>query len=285
MSIEGGLARAVDRACEVDATALQIFVKSSRQWKARELEDPEVVTFRRRVAESGLTDHTLAHASYLINLASPDKDVRRRSEQALSEELERCARLGLPFLVLHPGSHGGAGEQDGLRRIVRALDRLLQPPHRGKGTGGAVTVLLETTAGQGSHLGSRFEEIGWILQRARQGDRLGVCFDTCHCLAAGYEFRDGRSYRAMLREFDRAIGLDRLRAFHLNDSKYPLGSRRDRHEHIGRGEIGLEAFRLILNDRRFRDRPMILETPKGRDLAEDRVNLAVLREMVGWKAT
>lgn len=282
MSIEGGVARAVERAERVDATALQIFVKSSRQWSSGPIGAAEAALFRRRAARAGLSGHTLAHAGYLINLASPDPAVRRRSTSALRDELRRCERLEIPRLVIHPGSHRGSGEEAGLARVVKLLDGLLLP-----GSGGrrrplapGVTVLLETTAGQGSNLGHRFEQIGWILERARCSERLGVCFDTCHVLAAGYEFRDASSYRETFRRFDRAIGLARLLAFHLNDSKRPLGSRKDRHEHLGRGEVGLEAFRLILADRRFRRLPMVLETPKGPDLREDVENLAVLRAML-----
>lgn len=282
MSIEGGLPRAVDRAQQVDATALQVFVKSSRQWAGKPLAKAEAAAFRRRVEEAGLAEHTLAHAGYLINLASPEAAARRRSAGALADELARCSRLGIPFLVLHPGSHLGSGVEAGLNRVVEILDRLLLP--RKSGRGGAsepgVTVLLETTAGQGSNLGHRFEQIGWILDRARCAERLGVCFDTCHVLAAGYEFRDAASYRETLRGFERAIGIERLLAFHLNDSKQPLGSRKDRHEQIGRGEVGLEPFRLILRDRRFRNLPMLLETPKGPDLREDAENLSILRAML-----
>jgi len=282
MSIEGGIARAVERAEQVDATALQVFVKSSRQWGGKALGAAEAADFRRRLEEAGLGRHTLAHAGYLINLAAPDARARRRSAAALRDELLRCERLGIPLLVVHPGSHLGAGEESGLDRVVEVLDRLLLPR---RGSGGrplapGVSVLLETTAGQGSNLGYRFEQLGWILERARCTERLGVCFDTCHVLASGYEFRDAASYAETLRRFSRAIGLDRLLAFHLNDSKQPLGSRKDRHEHIGRGEVGLEAFRLILADRRFRRLPMILETPKGPDLREDVENLAILRAML-----
>jgi deoxyribonuclease-4 len=281
MSIAGGLWRAVERAGRVDATALQLFVKSSRQWEAKPLADEEASRFRAAIEEAGLERHTLAHASYLINLATPDPAVGRRSAAALRDELDRCSRLAVPFLVLHPGSHVGSGEEAGLRRIVRGLDRLFQPSGSARRRPfPGVTLLLETTAGQGSNLGWSFAQLGRMLRLARCRERLGVCFDTCHVLAAGYEFRDARSYRAMLREFDREIGLDHLRAFHLNDSKHPLGSRKDRHEHIGRGEVGLEAFRLLLTDRRFRGRPMVLETPKGEDLREDRENLAILRAML-----
>ncbi len=274
MSIGGGMRRAVDRAIAVDATALQVFVKSARQWKPRPLDPDETAAFREAVAARDLQAHLLAHATYLINVASPDGQIRKRSVDALAVELDRCAALGIPWLVLHPGSHVGSGEEAGLKRVARAMDRVLEPRDD------AVKILLEITAGQGTNLGSRFEHIAAILSEAKTEDKIGVCFDTCHALAAGYEFRDARSYRKMKREFDAQIGLDRLCAFHLNDSKFGLGSRRDRHEHIGRGEVGLEAFRLILNDRRFRGVPMVLETPKGDDLEEDRVNLAVLRGMI-----
>lgn len=284
MSIAGGFSRAVERARSVEATALQIFVKSARQWKAAPLNRDGVRAFREAVTAAGLERHLLAHASYLINLASPKADLRKRSVDALGVELDRCGELGVPYLVLHPGSHDGAGTEAGLRRLATALDRVYRPTTRGPGGRRRVRVLLEVTAGQGNTLGARFEEIAWVMQRSERSDRLGVCFDTCHAVAAGYEFRDRRSYLETFREFDRSIGLDRLLAFHLNDSVHGLGSRRDRHAHIGRGEVGLEAFRLILNDRRFRDRPMVLETPKGEDLAEDRLNLGVLRAMVRRRA-
>ena len=283
MSIGGGLYRAVDRARSVDATALQVFVKSARQWSAKPLAHCDVESFRRAATDSGLGPYTLAHASYLINLASSDEGLRQRSVAALRDEVERCELLGIPFLVLHPGSHGGSGEDAGLERIVRGLDEVLAAP-RSKTTahraGNSTKILLETTAGQGATLGHRFEHLAHVLDRSRAGERLGVCFDTCHSLAAGYEFRDRRSYRSTFSELDRTIGISRLLAFHLNDSKHPLGSCKDRHEHIGRGEVGLEAFRLILNDRRFRSVPMVLETPKGADLVEDRENMAVLRQML-----
>lgn len=277
MSIAGGIACSVERALEVDATALQVFVKSARQWEAPPLDPGDADRFRAAAAAAGLGAVTVAHASYLLNPASPDRALRERSIRALGDELDRCARLGIPYLVMHPGSHVGEGEARGLDRIARALDRVLAGR---RARGGDVTLLLENTAGQGSNLGHRFEHLARILDASQAPERLGVCIDTCHLLAAGYEFRDRPSYLATMRELDAAVGLARVRAFHLNDSRHPLGSRRDRHEHIGRGEVGLEAFRLLLNDRRFRDRPMLLETPKGEDGAEDRVNLAVLRAML-----
>ncbi len=282
MSTAGGLPSAVQRALDVDATALQVFVKSSRQWSARPLDPSQVEAFRADAERSGLARYTLAHASYLINLASPDPALWKRSIDAFGVELERCAILGIPYLVVHPGSHVGSGEAAGLSRVARALAKLL------RGAGGraneAVTVLLEITAGQGTNLGYRFEQLARIIEESAVDERLGVCFDTCHALAAGYDFRDRRSYRETFDQLEGTIGIDKLLAFHLNDSKHGLGSRRDRHEHIGRGEVGLEAFRLLLADPRFRDLPMVLETPKGEDLAEDRKNLSTLRSLLKRQA-
>lgn len=277
MSIAGGMERAIARALSVGATALQVFCKSAGQWRARPLAADEVARFRGAARDADLADHTLSHCSYLINLASPDDALWSRSVEAFREELGRCVALGIRSVVLHPGSHVGSGEDEGLDRVARGLDAALHGPDAVMGD---VTVLLENTAGQGTNLGHRFEHLASLIERAACSDRLGVCFDTCHALAAGYEFRDATSYRAMWAAFDRAIGLDRLRAFHLNDSKRELGSRRDRHEHIGRGHVGLEAFRLVLGDRRFRGLPMVLETPKDVTLDEDRENLAVLRSLV-----
>jgi deoxyribonuclease-4 len=276
MPIDGGIHRAVERAAGLEATALQVFVKSARQWRPRALEPEEIESFRTGAAERGLAPYTLAHASYLTNPATPNPALRERSIAALRVEMERCGLLGISFLVLHPGSHVGAGERTGLERVVRALDRVT-------GTGGpaaGVKILLETTAGQGTNLGNRFEHLAWILERVRDAGRFGVCFDTCHAFAAGYDLRDDRTYDETFHGFDRTVGIDRLEAFHLNDSKHPLGSRKDRHEHIGRGEIGVGTFGRIVNDPRFRGIPMILETPKGPDLAEDRQNLKVLRGLV-----
>jgi deoxyribonuclease-4 len=276
MSIAGGFDRAVERARSVGATALQIFCKSASQWRARPLDSAEVEAFRGAAARAGLLAHTLTHTSYLINLASPDDALWARSIEALVEEIGRAAALGIPFVVLHPGSHVGSGEKAGLARVARGLDEAFsREPAAG------VTVLLENTAGQGSNLGHRFEHLGAVLRQSRRSRRLGVCFDTCHALAAGHEFRDAASYDRMWAAFDRAVGLDRLAAFHLNDSRFDLGSRRDRHEHIGQGFVGLEGFRLLLSDRRFAGMPMVLETPKDDSLDADRRNLATLRGLVG----
>jgi deoxyribonuclease-4 len=279
VSIEGGIDRAIERALALEATALQVFVGSNRAWRSRELSEAEVARFRSACARSGLAPATMAHSSYLINLAAPDAALWRRSIAAFVEELRRCERLEIPYLVVHPGAHCGAGLEAGLDRAAHALDEALGPGGRASRFSG-VRVLLEITAGQGTSLGHRFEQLAALFARARSVERLGVCFDTCHVLAAGYDFRDVRSYRSTLAEIERSIGLDRLLGFHLNDSVHPLGSRRDRHAHIGRGQVGLEGFRRILGDRRFRATPMVLETPKGRDSQLDRRNLAVLRGLV-----
>jgi deoxyribonuclease-4 len=276
MSIAGGLPSAVERARRVEATALQVFVKSANQWRARDLAEGEVEAFRGAAGEAGLSGHLTAHSTYLINLASPDEALWEKSIAAFVEELRRCAALAIPHLVVHPGSHMGAGEAAGIARVAGALDRALRAE-----PSGAVSVLLEITAGQGRCLGGTFEEVARILDAVRERDRVGACFDTCHALAAGYEFRDAPSYRETFARWDATIGLERLRAFHLNDSKGALGSRTDRHAHIGRGEVGLEAFRLLLNDPRFAALPMVIETEKQDDLEDDRRNLAVLRSLVG----
>ncbi len=274
MSIAGGVPRAIERALSVDATALQIFVKNNNQWRAKPFADGEPETFRRAVADAGLGDALIAHASYLINVASPDDALWNKSIEALAVELRRCAELGVPGLVLHPGSHVGQGVEAGLERAAAGLDRALELAD------GPTRILLEITAGQGSNLGCSFEQLAGILDQVAVRGGYAVCFDTCHALAAGYEFRDAESYAETFDALDRAVGLDSIAAFHLNDSKMPLGSRRDRHEHIGKGELGLEPFRLLLNDPRFEQVPMVLETPKGKDLEDDRVNLATLRGLI-----
>jgi len=276
MSIAGGMPKAIERAVAVEATALQVFVKSSNQWAARPLPRDEIDSYRAAAKAAGVESHTLAHASYLINLASPDPILWEKSVTALRVELDRCEALGIPWLVVHPGSHVGSGTEAGMGKVGQALARALAP----KASPGATGVLLEITAGQGNTLGSRFEELAEMMRLADGRELLGVCLDTCHALAAGYEFRDAASYRQTMATIDRTVGLDRIRGIHLNDSKGDLGSHVDRHEHIGRGKVGLEAFRLLLNDERFRDVPMVLETEKGDDLAEDRVNLGALRSLV-----
>lgn len=256
MSIAGGLPRAVDRAHASKCDALQIFTKSAGQWRARPLPPEEIALFRQRVAETGIRP-VVAHNSYLINVATAQPELRAQSCAALREELDRADALGLDALVMHPGSYTSGNEVDGLRLIAEALARLFDERPATQ-----VMILLEHTAGQGTNLGHRFEHLADIIDRLGRTSRVGVCIDTCHLLAAGYDICSPEGYRRTFDEFDRLVGVDRIRAFHLNDSKKPCGSRVDRHEHIGRGCLGLEPFRMLLNDPRFADHAMLLETPK-----------------------
>ncbi len=276
MSIAGGCHNAVAAARAHDCQALQLFTKNSNQWSARDLTDDDVSAFRKALRGSGVR-RTAAHDSYLINLASPDEVLYRRSIDAFTDEVRRAERLGLHYLVTHPGAHLDSGEETGLAKVAAALDEV-----HGRCKGFKVKVLLETTAGQGSSLGHRFEHLARILALVADPGRLGVCLDTCHVFAAGYALTPEAEYRATLREFDRLIGLRRLLVFHMNDSLKPFGSRVDRHAAIGQGHLGLEPFRLLVNDPRFRSRPMILETPKEDDDGNplDAVNLATLRGLV-----
>ncbi len=274
MSIAGGVDKALERGRRAGCDAIQIFTKNANQWKARPLSAGDAANFRARQAELGIAP-VVAHDSYLINLASLDDALWDKSVDALTEELERCELLGIPGLVLHPGAHLGSGEAAGIRRVVAALDEVSRrlPGYRAQ-------FWLETTAGQGSTLGRRFEELAAIIAGLRAPERAGVCFDTAHVFAAGYELRTAEGYAATWAEFGRLLGFASLRCFHLNDSKKELGSRVDRHAHIGQGALGLEAFRRLLNDARWRSRPMILETPKGKDMAEDMENLRILRSLI-----
>lgn len=274
MSIAGGVGNALLLGAQVECDAIQIFTRSSRQWACKPYSREELEQYRENQKETGI-DKVIAHDSYLLNLGSPDGALRRRSVAAFIDELERCEALGIANLIAHPGAHLGAGEDEGIRTIARSLDEV-----HGACPNYAVKVTLEITAGQGSNLGYRFEHISRMFDATREHERLRVCFDTEHAFAAGYDIRTAEGYERTFTEFDEVIGIDRLAAFHLNDSKKEFNSRVDRHEHIGKGHIGVEAFRLLLNDRRFWGLPMCLETPKGKDLAEDRENLAVLRGLL-----
>jgi deoxyribonuclease-4 len=274
MSIAGGVEKALERGKEAGCDTIQIFVKTPNRWVTKALADKNVTAFKEAVDETGIWP-VFAHSLYLANLATTDTALWEKSVHAITDGLERCERLGLPGLVLHPGSHKGAGEEIGLKRISMALDRI-----HGDLPGYQVQVWLEVTAGQGDHLGHTFEQIRAMIDGVQEPERLGVCFDTAHAFAAGYELRTRDGYEETWAQFDSVLGLDRLKAIHLNDSKRELGSRVDRHEHIGQGELGVEAFRLLLNDPRFRDTPMTLETEKGPDLEEDKENLALLRSLL-----
>jgi deoxyribonuclease-4 len=275
MSIAGGLHLAFERLREVGGEALQIFIKNQRQWRAPEIKPESAERFRKSWEESGFIPMAV-HDTYLINLAATDALTLERSISALVEELGRTAILGIPYVIMHPGSHMGQGIEAGLERFVKNLDTALSLSDTPD-----VSILIENTAGQGTQLGSTFEEIGYILNSSRLSHRLGVCFDTCHGFGAGYDIRDPEHYTQVFSEFDRCIGLARLKYFHLNDSKKELGSRVDRHEHIGKGKIGLEGFRLLLNDPRFELHPMVIETPKENGLDRDRENLKLLRSLLG----
>lgn len=274
MSIAGGVGNAFIEGKKVDCEAIQIFTKSSRQWASKPYTKEEIEQFHINRKETGI-GAVIAHDSYLLNMGSPDAALRQRSVAAFVDELERCEVLQVTNLIAHPGAHVGAGELDGIKTIAKSLDEV----HRAC-PGYRTRITLEITAGQGSNLGYRFEQIGNMIDATKENDRLRVCFDTEHAFAAGYDLRTKEGYERTFSEFDEVIGIDRLAAFHLNDSKKEFNSRVDRHEHIGKGFIGVEAFRLLMNDRRFWGLPMCLETPKGPDLKEDRENLELLRSLI-----
>ena len=278
MSIAGGVDQAPLRGKQVGCDTIQVFTKSNRQWRAKRLNDREVEAFKANLQMAGIAP-VVAHGCNLVNLAAPRGPVWKKSVAAFREELERAERLGIPYLVTHPGSHAGAGESEGIRRVAEALNLL----HAAL-PACPVQVLLETTAGQGSSLGYRFEQLAAILARVEESGRVGICLDTCHVFAAGYDIRSTEGYRKTLADLAACLGLARLKAIHLNDSKGGLESRLDRHEHIGEGRLGLAAFRSVLNDPRLRRVPMILETPKDDDfIAADRRNLARLRRLLNGR--
>jgi deoxyribonuclease-4 len=278
LSIAGGLHRAIEAAQKLGCNSLQIFVKNQRQWSARPLGPVEIERWEHSRRRADVWP-VFAHATYLINLASPEETIWRQSVDACVEELRRCGLLGIRGLIVHPGSHRGAGLDVGLSRIAHAIDSVCE-----RLPGNPSRIVLETTAGQGNSVGGRFEHLAGIIARTREPQRIGICLDTCHVFAAGYELRTREGYQETMAELNRSVGLQRVCCVHVNDSKGARGSRLDRHEHIGRGRLGLRAFRLLVNDPRLAAVPKILETPKGlddrgRDL--DRLNLARLRRLVG----
>jgi len=275
MSISGGVDKAIDRGQEIGCDSIQIFTRTPRQWKMREFSQEEVDDFRRKRDETGINP-IFGHDTYLINLGSPDEELWQRSIAVFEDELARCDALGLPFLVVHPGSHVGQGEEAGLARIAEALTLVLA-----KKPGYRAQIVLEITAGQGDTLGYSFQQLAKLVEFTEGGERLGICFDTCHAFVAGYEIRTPEGYEATFNELSELIGLERLKVFHINDAKGDLGSRLDRHQHIGKGYLGLEPFRMLLNDERFQELPMVLETPKGLKMEEDKENLRVLRSLMG----
>ena len=277
MSIRGGASMAIERARSIGCTAMQIFVKNNMQWFARPLTPEEIRAFLNHVQRGELLS-VFGHANYLINLAATNPQFHANSIRALAEELVRADQLELPFLVLHPGAHLGAGEEAGLKKIADSVDEVFRKIPKAK-----TKIALEITAGQGSCIGHRFEHLAHIIANVREPERLRVCLDTAHLFAAGYEIGSESGVRKTFHEFDRVIGRNRLVAIHVNDSKTGRGSRVDRHEQIGKGRIGLDAFRFIMQSPRFRKIPKVLETPKGKDLAEDVINLETLRRLVRTK--
>lgn len=275
MSIAGGYYRAADAAGQCGMDCVQIFTKNNNQWRAKPITDEDVRLFQNSMERNRLRA-ACSHASYLINLASPKPELWRKSSDAFAVELERAEQLGLSGVVVHPGSYVESSEDEGIAAVVRALDEI----HK-RLPGLQVQTWLETTAGQGSNLGYRFEHLARMIEGVRESGRLGVCVDSCHIFAAGYRIQRKPDYEATMQEFDDLVGLERVRAFHLNDSKKECGSRVDRHEHIGEGYLGRNPFRHILNDPRFRSLPMYLETPKERDGEEmDPVNMKTLRSLL-----
>jgi len=273
-SIAGGVYKAIERGKEATCDTIQIFNKNNNSWKAAELKPDDVEKYFKLIDELGVTVAT-SHTSYLINIASPDKALYEKSINSLAEEMERCNVLKVPNLVLHPGSHVGTGEEGGIKRIGKAINKLFK-----KLKNNECTLLLESTAGQGSHLGYTFEQLAEMIDLVDNQDHIGVCMDTCHIFSAGYPLTDPKDYKKTMKSFNDTVGLDKLNIIHMNDSKKPFGEKKDRHEHIGKGEIGIEAFRNFVNDRRLEKVPMILETPKGDDLKDDIENLKILRGLV-----
>ena len=275
MSIAGGVDNAVLQGKEVGCDTVQLFTKSSRQWVSKPLGKDEIARFHRAKKETGLNT-VVAHDSYLYNFAAPDDVLRKKSVAGLIDEMERCEALGVMYLIAHPGAHVGTGEEAGIQTIAKSIDEM-----HSACPGYETKLAIEITAGQGSNLGYRFQQVRQIIDASKNSDQLRVCFDTEHAFAAGYDLRTKEGYERTFAEFEETIGLEILVAFHLNDAKKDLGCRVDRHEHIGKGFIGLEAFRLLMNDKRFWGLPMCLETPKSDDCHEDRENLATLRNLLG----
>ena len=282
ISSAGGVFKAFERAQDIGCETMLVFTKSNRQWKAKPLSEEDLEKYS-QAAEDFTDIHPVAvHASYLINIASPDPALWEKSYQALKIEVERVGALGIPLITFHPGSYMSGDEQSGLDKIVRGVKRLLVETAVSAPN---TTICLETMAGQGTNLGARFEHLAYILEQAGHHPRLGICFDTCHVFAAGYDIRTPQAYTATLEEFDRIVGLEHIKFFHFNDSKFELGQNKDRHAHIGEGAIGKQGFANFLNDPRWANHAAHLETPKiekdadGGEIEMDAVNLAVLRQL------
>jgi deoxyribonuclease-4 len=273
VSIAGGVSQSLARGRQIGCDCIQIFTKSSRQWASKPYPKEEIEAFKSAQAETGIR-MVVAHDSYLLNLGAPDEKLRQRSVEGLIDELERCEALGVPFLIAHPGSHVGSGEEAGIKTIAHSIDKA----HKSC-AGFKSRLALEITAGQGSNLGCSFEQMGRIFDAVKENERLRLCFDTEHAFAAGYDLRSREGYERTFAELDQYIGIKRLVAFHLNDSLKPFHSRVDRHEHIGKGHLGTETFRRLLHDSRFFGLPMCLETEPGPEMKDIAKDLATLRQL------
>ena len=273
MSIAGGVEKAIELGSSINCSAIQLFTKNNNQWKAKPLTDQSVSVFHHTWVQSGI-EKIVAHTGYLINLANPGENWVK-SMDSMELEIVRAERLGIPYLVMHPGSHLGEGEEYGLKRIADSLNTLM-----GKYPDYKLVILLETTAGQGTNMGYTFEHLARIMDMLGQPERYGICLDTCHMFSAGYDLRTEKGYNETFDTFDRVLGIDKIKAIHLNDSKTGFASRKDRHEHIGKGTLGLEPFRFLLNDPRLKHIPMVLETPKDKNLTEDKENLKILYSLI-----
>jgi len=276
-SISGGVSKSVDIAAKLGFTAMQIFTKNNNRWVSKPLSDEEIKSFKLKLKKSELK-FVAAHDSYLINLCAADPEILKKSREAFLDEMYRCSLLGIPYLNFHPGSHGGKGEKNGIKLIAESLNLILAAAANAGIKG--VSCMIETTAGQGTAIGYRFEQIREIIDLTEYKDNLSVCIDTAHIWAAGYNIKDEDFYNQVIKEFDEIIGLNRLKCFHVNDSKKPYGSRVDRHDHIGKGFIGLEGFSNLMNDKKLIKIPKILETPKGKECPEDIVNMNILLSLI-----
>ncbi|MBI5807338.1 MAG: deoxyribonuclease IV [Ignavibacteriales bacterium] len=272
--VNGGVDSAITKAEEFGFTAIQIFTRNNNRWTSKPLSDKEINAFKEKLASSNIKV-VVSHDSYLINLCAVDPENLEKSRLAFKDELDRCEQLGIPYLNFHPGSHGGAGEDEGIKLIAESLNLLHQQTK-----GYKVKSMLEATAGQGNALGYKFEQLAKIIELVEEKERMCVCIDTAHIFAAGYNIKDPKEYKKVMKNFDDIIGLDLLKCIHMNDSKKPLGSRVDRHDHIGKGEIGLDGFSNIMNDKRLKDVALILETPKGKEQLEDLENVKTLLSLV-----
>ncbi len=274
MSVSGGLSLAFERAQSIDTNTMQVFTKNQNRWEQKPAAPEEIARWFAAQQATGIRP-VVSHAAYLLNLGTPDDALWEKSVNALIDELTRAEQLGILGVVLHPGAHMNSGEAAGIARIAAGLNKA-----HAATAGFKTLTLLETTAGQGTALGYKFEQLKGMLDGTHAPERVGFCLDTCHIFVAGYDIRTPETYAATVADFDRLLGLERLKCFHFNDAKKPLGSRVDRHDHIGTGELGLAAFGFFLNDPRFADTPMILETPKSEDMHEDVENLKLLRGLI-----